>query len=87
MSYNHNAKYMHFQLFEKIGNKNANKFWCKELQDCDGINSDSSVQTKTKHIHKKYTQKAFCDHQYFADSAKDLNGVKGHTFLLSHYLS
>ena len=62
-------------MFEKIGNKNANKFWCKELQDCDKISHDSTIDARKHYIHRKYRQKAFCDHQYFSDSTENLNGV------------
>ena len=71
----YNNQNVHLQLFEKIGNKNSNKFWCKELPDCDNLSCDSATETKKHYIHRKYRQKAFCDHEYFSDSMENINGV------------
>lgn len=75
-----------FQLFEKIGNENANKFWCKELNDCERLRCNSTVETKKHFIHRKYRQKAFCDQELFSDSTDSLNGALFKAVMASNLL-
>ena len=70
-----------FQLFERIGNVNANKFWNNRREfynrqdQSNSIDKHASDTSRKGYIYQKYKHKTFCDLHFFADTAEELNGV------------